>query len=280
MEAQIEADDSSPGDMARIREDGSVLGRDYRGSKTVSFEVGVLTDHQSNPHLAGGDALDMFGSTWEDPQWRSDPTRYAVLRSHMVHGRVRRAYGRPRRYAESTDGLTKKGYSTLLADFLSADGTWYDDDPSTMSIGTLPAREGGLTTPLTTPLTTARNESRANSITVRGTKPTWITMRFEGPLTKPTVQIGNSIRVSVVGTGTGSGYIAAGETVLFDPRPWSRRIVREQDGANRAGHITWDTTPLRLCLLRPGTYPVTLTGTDYSGQGRVRLEWRNAWSRW
>jgi hypothetical protein len=270
----IEDDDASTNDVARVRTDGDALGTDYAGGSTASFTIHVLTDGEADPHVAGGAALSRHKSWWRDPQFRNRPEARAILRSHMVPGQVRRAYGRPRRWAEATSGTTKQGWSTLICEFYNPEGVWFDDQPSTLSMTTIPSREGGLVTPLVTPLVTATNEVNSQQMIVGGEETTYPVIRFVGPLTNPIAKIGAQITVAVNGT------IAEGTTLVYDPRPWRRRVIREFDGASLAGMILTTSTPLRDCGLRPGNYAVSLTGVDLTGTGQLTVEWRNAYSRW
>lgn len=271
---QITPGDGRYGDVDPDREDGTVFGEDYDGGDTVTFELGVAAWGTDDPHVAGEDALGRLKSTWRARKFRASTPAYAVLRSRAVPGRIRRAYGRPRRYADTTSRLTHRGYSTVVCDFATRDGKWYDDEAQSVVCKYVPSPTAGFTTPLTTPLTTEVGGSTLASMTVAGDEPTWpvITLHAPGGWSQPRVTIGDL-------TLGFDADLPAGAAVTFDPRPWVRTVLRN-DGASYAGKMTWETPPLPDCMLEPGVYVVGLAGNDPTGTAWAQVEWRNAHSRW
>lgn len=270
----ITSDEPGTADAPMQREDGTDFGEDWQGGKTAAFDIGVLTDRTAAPHVNGGRALEVFESAWRARKWRTNPHAYAVLRSHMVPGQVRRAYGRPRRYAETTDSLTKKGYSTLLADFTARDGKWYDDVETTVQVGLTAGREDGFYAPIITPLVTVpATTGRPGRVSIGGTEETWIRVTIRGPIVAPVVKVGP---LTVAFT---SLSLAAGQWVEVTGHPWRRQAVRH-DGASVRGLLTYQTAPLKDMFLEPGDYPVTLSGSDPTGNSYVEVGWRNAYTRW
>lgn len=257
-----------PGDIggsesARSREDGIRFGEDYEGGASVGFEVGVLTDRDpTDPQGANADALDLFESKWRSLTWRHRHDRYAVLRSNMK-GRTRRAYGRPRRFAATEDGLAKKGYSTFLCDFTVMDGRWYDDAETTAQ-----TVDGG-----------AAGGSRQVLINVGGTQNAWPVVKLtpgSSSLINPTIVIGPHIITfpdTVFGVGT---------SLTLDPRPWRRQFVKNDDPTLAVGDVipTAGSTLLRDLHLPAGSYMVTLTADGLAADARATVTYRNAWSRW
>lgn len=260
------------GDVQRFREDGIGFGEDFEGAKTATFEIAVLTDRAVDPHVAGSDALSDFEYVWKHRSLRNKSTRYAVLRSQLVPGRTRRAYGRPRRYAEAAGRLTRKGMTPIVCDFVAEDGRWYDDAAQVVSASLVSPVDGGLIAPLVTPLTSIPATSGASAMTVRGKKDTWPVVTFHGPVTNPSLDFGPF----TIGLTT---TIPDGQTVTVDTRPWVRKVTRS-DGASLAGALTHDTPPLRKCLLDPGTYQLVYIGTDQTGTSYAEVSWRNAYPRW
>lgn len=244
---QIVPGDGRYGDTDDDREDGTAFGEDYLSGKTVAFEIGVDTTDTANPHADNADALEDLEDAWYDPAMRSNGA-IAVLRSRAVPGRTRRAYGRPRRFADTTSRLTHRGYSTVVADFQTRDGKWYDDEPQsiTMTSGFL-----------------------VQSVVIGGRVSTWPVMTFRGPLTNPLVRVGDYV-MSI------AADIPTGMTVVYDPRPWKRTVLRS-DGANYAGKVTPGSPPMKSLRLRPG---VARMGLLSAGGGSLDIEWRPAYSRW
>lgn len=270
---QITAGDDRFGDVDLEREDGIVFGEDYAGGKTILFELGVQTWNNANPHLAGADALEVLEQTWRSSAYRSSPTKHAVLRSRAVPGRTRIAYGRPRRYSEATSRLSHRGFSTVLCDFQTIDGKWYDEIEQTQTVKLTFKSSGGFKSPIKTPI---RTEPPAVAITrdvvVQGTVPAWPVITINGPVTDAVATLGPLSLVF-------KGQLLAGESMTFDPRPWSRGVLR-QDGANLAGQIGFDTQPMRQFQLPPGTHAFGFLGFDSSGTSTATVSWRNAYTRW
>lgn len=263
-------------DVNRLREDGVAFGEDFAGAQTVTFSLAVLTDKaDGDPHTANGEALDEIESVWRDRRFRSRSAAYAVLRSHTVPGRTRRAYGRPRRFSDAQSRGSHRGISTVLCDFTVGDATWYDDAEQSASVR-VPVYTGslGFTSPLKTPITTLKPVDAWSGVSVGGKKETWLVVRFDGPCTNPVATIGDDIKVAFTGS------IAAGDSVTYDPRPWKRSVLRASDGASLAGKLTYDSTPLRMASVRPGDYDLGYSATDPTGTSVVTVSWRNAWTRW
>ena len=261
------------GDRDRPGEDGRVFGRDFRTAKTVVFEIGVITDHLSyDAHRANLDYLDRLEGFWVDEQWREDPTAFAMLRSHEA-GQTWRCYGRPRRYEPADGKLTELGFTPVIADFPMVDNQWYADTESVALIGLLSGSQGGLKAPLKAPLSTTQASSGAGSLTVGGSRATWPVVEFHGPITNPEVTIGNVLRVGITGT------LAYDEVIVFDPRPWQRRVYRQSDGAGMGGKVSAATPVMKKAKLPPGAYTLTYTGLDITGTSTCTIRWRNARSR-
>lgn len=261
------------GDVERHREDSVALGEDYLSGKTSTYEVAVLQDRAPNPQRAGSDALGRIEQVWRSPRFRRSSAAYAVMRT-CEGGRVTRAYGRPRRYEETTGAMTRRGITPVVCDFFSQDGRWYDDETSQVSASLVPPTDGGLTSPLVSPLTTTATSERQAVLEVAGTSETWPVVRFHAPsgCTAPKLQIGDDLVVGLTGT------IPANSVITVDPRPWVRQATR-QDGGNYAGRLSYETPPMRKMLVDPGRYTLRFSATDLTGTAWAEVEWRNAYPR-
>lgn len=268
------AGETRAGDVDRAQEDGRYFGRDIRGGASVGFEIGVLTDHLTTPgsdaYRTNVDYLDALQSWWDDELLRSRPWDLAVLRS-CVAGRTWRAYGRPRRYDAASGHLTQFGYTPVVCDFAVVDNRVYADDIESVDVPLVIPPSGGLVTPLIAPLTTTGATVGERIAVIGGSRATWPWVEFRGPVLNPKVVIGPL----TVGLTTS---IPDGMSVTVDPRPWSRGVTRD-DGANYAGVVSHETPVLREMTIRPGTYPVTYTGTDATGTSECVVSWRGARSR-
>lgn len=267
----LEAGESTANDVQRVREDGVAFGEDYLAGKSFVFEIGVLAGRNAaSPHSEVTDLTNTLEGVWTDERFRERSSYYGILRSKLA-GRVTRCYGRPRRYAESAGRLAHKGMIPVVADFAIADGRFYDDTEQTAAATIALPPEGGFITPFEFPLTSTAESSGQTSLTIGGTKTTWPTVEFYGPVSKPRVTIGNL----VVGL---RGDVPTGMKVTVDPRPWMRSVVRD-DGANQAGQLSYETPRMRRMLLAPGVHPVTYEGTDATGTSWCQVRWRNARAR-
>lgn len=267
-----EGAEQTNGDRNRPQEDGRMFGRDYRGAKSVVFEIGVLTDHLSaDAHRANLDYLDTLEGIWTDERWRDDPSAMVVLRSHEA-GQTWRCYGRPRRYEEVVSKMTMLGYTPVVADFPLIDNSWYSDEEHAIDVTLGAGSLGGLKAPVKAPASTTQATSGSASMVVGGSRPTWPVVEFHGPITNPEVTIGSL----VIGLDR---ILGAGEVLIFDPRPWQRTVYRESDGAGFAGQVSMRTPLMKRATIRPGEYTATLAGKDPTGTARVRVRWRDARSR-
>ena len=252
-------------DTALPREDGIGFGPDYGMGSTITFEANVLTDGV----LDQVDLLDALEIEWRSPKYRRDPRDYAILRS-CVAGRIRRCYGRPRRFAEVDGNLTHEGYTGVVFDFATVDSRFYDDVEVVKELPIVPETMGGFRGPLTDPITGEIAGEEHGRVTVVGME-TWVVVTIEGPVTNPSVDFGDF-------TLSLDAVIPDGISVTIDPRPWSRGVFRS-DGASMAGTLTFDSPPLRRLQMDPGSYLVAYRGTDETGTSKCYLSWRPAHAR-
>jgi hypothetical protein len=264
------------GDVERSQEDGVMFGRDFQGPKTVSFEMGVLTDRlttdDADAHRQNLDYMNTLEGWWRDERLRARPWDYACLRSCEA-GQTWRAYGRPRRYEEIAGPLTTRGYTPVMADFGLVDNRVYADVEDELTVGLFQPPDGGLVAPLVEPITMTGESSSTDdgAIDVAGTRSTWIGATFYGPVLNPRVVVGGM----TIGLNTS---IPDGMNVTVDPRPWARGVFRD-DGASLAGTISAATPQMKNLLLYPGRHEVVYSGTDATGTSQCRVFWRSARSR-
>jgi hypothetical protein len=263
-------------DGERPQEDGIMFGRDYRGAKMVTFEIGVLTDKINglgalDAHRSNLDYLNTLEAFWLDETWRNSPRAMAMLRSHEA-GQTWRCYGRPRRYDETVGKLTESGYTPIVCDFQLIDDRWYADVESLVDVPLIAPPEGGLVAPLVAPLTTTLSTSGQAVAVVGGTRTTWPVVEFHGPVTNPELTIGDL----TIGLTMSLAY---DHTITVDTRPWSRSVTRNTDGAGFAGNLSRRTPVMRKALLATGAHEMTYRGTDATGTSWARLRWRDARAR-
>lgn len=251
---QVESDEGRLGDADRGRGDGVFFGEDYLGAKTITFNIAALADKASDPHTAVTDALESFESVWRDPRLRTSYRAVAQLRSRMTGTRTRVAYGRPRRYNDSTDRTTHRGHADIVCDFVIPDGTWYDDEESTTTLSRRFA-QGAAT----------------GTFTTGGTRPTWPIFEITGQINNASITIdGQSLAFP--------GLLGPGDVITIDTRPWRREITLNGLPSPRS----YDPSGPRLSdlALSPGVHTVRYDGTPTNIPALLTVRWRNAWSRW
>lgn len=263
-------------DLPAPREDGMRFGPDYEEGTTLSFEANVLTDDWAS----NSDKLNELRRAWGARVFRRDSAAYAELHVQAA-GRERVCYGRPRRIAEADGDLTHDGFTLAVFDFATFDGSFYAAAESVETIAIRPPTSVGFTTPITVtgtdPNTLAFQTETLDpaelpgNVTVEGAE-TWAWVEIHGPVTSPEIQLGE-LTLALDYT------VPDGDSVLLDPRPWSRRVIRTSDGANLAGHLTWDTPPMGQWLLDPGSYELVFRGTDNTGTAYATVHWREAFDR-
>lgn len=241
-------------DSPAPRSDGVYFGRDYRGGRTVTFEGSVLTDPGPTAAL---DALGDLESAWLADDVRTTPSATAVLRMRRG-GRLRRVYGRPRRFA-ATSGYSARGWVPYTADFTTIDHLYYADTENVLVVPYVPASLGGLIGPLTGPWTAATRGTASGHLIVGGTRPAWLGWGVHGPITNPSIE--------VVGrwSATLDVDVAYDQTIWVRPAPWERSVRRVNDGANFSGKFTADSVRLSQMRVPPGQSLVLLRGLDPTG---------------
>lgn len=257
-----------PGDRALLTQDaslpgrpGRMMGRDTDDGPEWTFDLAV----ESRDGAAVYENLDRLRAAWKGPT--DTPGGLSVLRYALL-GRVRRVYGRPRRFRPldvvAWADLTRLPVSCT---FQLSDPLHYDDVEQSVSLGVVPASTGGLTFPIRFPWSTARSGApSARFATVGGSAPAPVRITFHGPVSDPWVRAGGwEVRLR--------GALAYDRSVTVDTRVFT--VLRE-DGASVAGMLA-PRTRLADVRLPPGVHEVVFGGIDQTGTARVELAWRDAW---
>lgn len=246
-------------DTARPRGDGTMFGSDFLSGQTVTLSVDVVGRDEAEARSR----LDALATVWRGDAIRTTPGAVAALTS----GTGRTAFGRPRRFS-AAQALAHQGLIQVVADFATSDSVWYGEEHS-LSVGFAPATGGGLLAPLASPLTTTASSDRSQAFRVDGTLATWPVVEIRGPITNPSIQIGERIRWDFALS------LAYDETLVVDTRPWARTVLR--GGASVAGSLSRRSTRLSASALTPGAYELTLRGLSDSGTASAAVSWRAAY---
>lgn len=123
------------------------VGRDVRKGPTWTWSLFVNQYSET-------DALEALSDLAE--AWSPDDldTGDVMALRYMIGGRVRRVYGRPRRFASPPNNKILSGMIDVTADFKLIDPNYYGDSPEQISVGTTYTSEGGFVFPVTFPVLT------------------------------------------------------------------------------------------------------------------------------
>lgn len=251
-------------DVDRPRQDGRAFGVDYRGGRTVTFDLGVRAH---TPAEARQEAATLQ-RTWRADSIRMTPGAVAELRT-LYDGRERIMYGRPRRFAPNYSDTTINQYVGAVADFACVDDLFYSPDEVISPFGIVPGLGGGLIAPLASPLSTTASSDRSTAITITTEMPVWPVVRINGPITNPMVNVGEVFRWEI------RLSLERGEWVEIDTRPWARCALR-----NGTANVTGSVRGTRLAksAIPEGRYEVGFKGIDPTGTASATLAWRAAYS--
>ena len=251
-------------DAERPRADGLSFGTDYRGGRTITFDLGI----RGTDETAARAALGRLTSAWKADAVRSVPGATAELQ--MAYGGHERAVlGRPRRFAAHLQDA-KTGFIAVTADFLASDDLFYSTAYSQADVSIVPPPGGGLTAPLSAPLTTSTSSDRSQGFTVGGDLPAWPVVTLRGPITNPVVEVVGLWRLEL------SGSFSEDDTVVINTEPWARTVLRNGT-ASVAGKLARRSVRLSKAAVPPGTYELVLRGTSATGTASASLRWRTTY---
>lgn len=248
------------------RQDGTRFGREYRGGRTITFELHVVGEDPAD----GMDALDALTTAWDAESTRRVPGRVSTLRLRNGN-RVRRVYGRGRNFLPDIETIGLDGVGPVAAEFRTQDHLVFDDVEHSNTVGIVPPEGGGLVAPLASPLGTVAISYAPGEIVVGGTVPCWPVFIIFGPISLPTVEAIGEFRISL------AGRLREGEFVVIDPRPWTRG-VRLNGVGSVAGALTPQSPSLADVRLKPGAHEIILSGLDETGTATMTVAWRDAYT--
>lgn len=272
LDVSMDSDGWDPGDAEWITQDSvnqvrgtRNFGRDVLSGPTHTFALHV---DQTDVSTAVG-ALGTLRTAWMAGDIAEQVGRMSIVRYRLA-GRVRRFYGRPRKWAAPPSNRILGGYIPVTCTFDAADHLFYDDTQEQTIIPFVSVSEGGWTFPATFPVTTLPPGQREGSIHVGGSIPTYPVIRFNGPITNPYLQCGNDWKVQL------NMSIASGEWVEIDTRPWRLTVLRQglYSEAGKLSRRTW----LKDVVLKPGPKELSFGGTAAEGTSFVTVSWRSAYA--
>lgn len=243
-----------------------MFGRDVPAANTWSWAGHVDQEDESDAL----EALRVLRRAWSAPRpsgW--EPGEVTTLR-YRIDGRLRRVYGRPRRFSGSLTNSMLGGMIPVNMDFPLADHLHYDDALSSATLTWNGAdNDGGFVLPTTLPIVTIPGSQTDGNIHVGGDHPTYPVIRINGPIVNPSV-VTNDWELTIKDT------IGADEYVEVDLRPWHLTVLRNGTAsiAGKLGRRQWFSE----MLLRPGYNAIAFRGSSTSGGASCSVSWRSAWT--
>lgn len=252
-------------DQQRPRTDGVEFGIDFRGGRTIRFELGLQGDSEA-------EVLELASAVeddWDADGVRLTPGALATLSTRNA-GRERLVYGRPRRFKRSDIRRKSAGRVGVTCEFDTVDGRFYSRDILGVLVPFVPPPSGLIAAPVSEPVTTTAQAVTQGAIYVAGTKPAYPVITVQGPITNPTVEVVGEWSLQLAMT------ITAGQSVTLDTRPWQQTVTRS-DGASFPGRLT-RASRMERATLQPGPHVIALSGIDNTGLSRLTFAWQNAYA--
>lgn len=258
-------------DAPRDGRDGTVAGRDFLGSSTMSWD---LASNRSTM-VEARETLGLFLAAWRDASVRLAAGQSVPLEFQAVGDpRWRRVYGRPRRVDNPDFGvLMRGGLGRVSCEFEVHDPRTFSAGPSgefSARIGQVEGSVGGgWSFPLSFPVVGAAvSGTRVGSLTVGGDVPTPAVIEFHGPGRRLALDGNRGWHVGLRSDVT----LAADEVITVDPL---RGTVTDNFGRPRYAALD-RRTPLDGVQLDPGTENVFFSAIDESRQAHTVVRWREA----
>lgn len=239
------------------------VGRDVRKGPTWTWALHVNMEDEEGAL----EALETLAEAWA-PEESNTPGSVSILR-YKVGGRVRRVYGRPRRFAAPPDNRILGGFVPVTADFKLVDALYYGDSVESVTLGVAYTSAGGFVFPVTFPVMTAPGGFTPGQAVVTGRRRTYPVIRINGPIINPEVQADNwNLRLNAT--------IAEGDWIEIDTRPWKKTIVNSS-GGSVPGLLSAQTS-LRQLYLNPGSQSFGFRGISGEGTATCTISWYPAFA--
>lgn len=259
--------DQRDGDTVNPGEGGIQFGRDFRDSRTLTWEI--FTD--TADAAASRAALAELRTAWDAPQVRLTSRAVVPLRFRQAGTSTVMVYGRPRRLSDAGTRQRADGVTDHVATFVTSDRLYYSDTEQQISLDLIVEGGAGITWPIASwPISWGAAAERSDVVRNLGDASTWPAIRIDGPVEQPTigyVESGVEVRLDTT--------LAADQHVVIDTRPWARTVLRG-DGASMAGALRG--ARLAELALPVGQTTVRFSGVDLTGQAAATVSWRNAYT--
>lgn len=273
LNVSVDDDGWDTGDAEWITQDSfnQVRGNRNFGRDTLSGPTWTWAMHVNRSDTI--EALESLGelrTAWIAQDAIDEPGRMSIVR-YQVGERIRRVYGRPRKWAAPPSNRILGGYIPITATFDTVDSLMYDDEADSTTINFVNESDGGFTFPVTFPTTTLPAGQREGAIHVGGKVPTYPIIRFTGPITDPYLTCGDLWTLKL------NMSILPGHYVEIDTRPWKLSVLR--DGLySEAGKLSRRTWLKDIILPADGPQDLAFGGVSEEGTATATVSWRNAYA--
>jgi hypothetical protein len=272
LDVSVNGDGFDPGETEALVQDSvnstrgsTMFGRDELLGPTWTWAAHVDQTDVITALAAQGE----LKKAWRADAVRQRPGATSVIR-YRIGDRVRRVYGRPRRWAAPPDNKILSGFIPVTMTFKTADDLHYADTETATDIGFVAESAGGFIFPTTFPATALPAGQRDGLITVGGDVATYPIIRFNGPVTNPRLACDNSWSVQL------DMSIADGQYVEIDTRPWKLTVLR-LNAYSEAGKLG-KRTRMKDMVLTPGNHDLAFTGNSAEGTASCIVRWRDAYA--
>lgn len=276
--SQISSPEIRANDVVNPRADGSIMGRDYFGGMTITFDINIKTRTPGDNGAAAKDLHRRMSAAWFTEDTLVGASRLTPGQVSELYltddDRTLVTYGRPRDY-QPTRGRTRAGWIPVTASFRAITHKFYEAEWQHGSITSAPSTSTGLVPPFQFPLSTFAVQVLDDFLFVGGNTETWLLSKIYGPIAQPVIEVTNYYKIET----SSDFFLNAGEWLEIDPRPWVRKVVKNGT-VPCAGKFKATSRRLSMQTLPPGTHRVVLRGIDPTGTARLETSWRNAWSTW
>lgn len=252
-------------------DDGGFPGIDLWAARLVSLEAGIRT--VADP-AAALDLLARIEQITGNDSVRKTAGKLAVLRVKFPGRDTKQLFGRWRRAETATMARAINGWIPLNLDFTATDPLWYADTAQSLVLPLdISVDSDGFTDPLEDPITTGVSDpdERPGWVHNEGDKPSWPSIRIDGPVSNPKVWVVETGRYLQLQTS-----LADGEWIDIDTRPGTRWVLK--NGSGNAAPALTSGSRLDLFQIPSGKSEVRWTATDYTNTCRLTVTWRDAYT--
>lgn len=261
-------------DSPREGSDGTVPGRDFLGSSTLSFDLAS----NRRTMVEARETLREFLRAWRDQAVRTDSGVVVPLEYQAVDDpRWHRVYGRPRR-SDNPDfsALMRQGLGRVTCEFEVMDvrsfaGGELGEQSTTVRQFEQGVTGGGWSFPISFPVSGAAIAGvREGFLSIGGEVATPVVIEFHGPGRRLALDGNRGWHVGLRDDVT----LAYDEVITIDPLVGT---VRDNFSNDRYGALD-KRTPLDGVQLPPGNENVFFSGFDSTNTAHAVVRWRNAFA--